>query len=102
MVGVYSTRPGVLGADKNGETRIDEHDIPVAITGIVPTKACAENGAIRVGDLLTTSSRSGYAMKATPQTINGVAVYTTGTIIGKALEALDADEGMIKVLIVVR
>lgn len=102
VVGVYSRRPGVLGADKNGETRIDEHDIPVAITGIVPTKVCAENGAIRAGDLLTTSVRPGRAMKATPQTINGVAVYPSGTIIGKALEALDADEGVIKVLIVVR
>lgn len=102
VVGVYSTRPGVLGADKNGETRIDEHDIPVAITGIVPTKVCAENGAIRAGDLLTTSSRSGYAMKATPQTINGVEVYPTGTIIGKALEALSGNEGVIKVLVVMK
>lgn len=102
VVGVYSTRPGVLGADKNGETRIDEHDIPVAITGIVPTKVCAENGAIRAGDLLTTSSRSGYAMKATPQTINGVELYPTGTIIGKALEVLSGDEGIVKVLVVMR
>ncbi|HXG00185.1 MAG TPA: hypothetical protein VNL69_05330 [Bacteroidota bacterium] len=102
VVGVYSTRPGVLGADKNGETRIDEHDIPVAITGIVPTKVCTDNGAIRAGDLLTTSSRSGYAMKATPQTINGVEVYPTGTIIGKALEALSGNEGVIKVLVVMR
>lgn len=102
VVGVYSTRPGVLGADKNGETRIDEHDIPVAITGIVPTKVCAENGAVRSGDFLTTSSRPGYAMKATPQTINGVEVYPTGTIIGKALGVFDGNEGVIKVLIVVR
>lgn len=102
VVGVYSTRPGVLGAEKNGETRIDEHDIPVAITGIVPTKVCADNGAIRAGDLLTTSSRSGYAMKATPQTINGVEVYPTGTIIGKALEALGGNEGIVKVLVVMR
>jgi hypothetical protein len=102
VVGVYSTRPGVLGADKNGETRIDEHDIPVAITGIVPTKVCTENGAIRPGDLLTTAARSGYAMRATPHTINGVDVYPTGTIIGKALETLQDGEGVMKVLIVVR
>ncbi len=102
VVGVYSTRPGVLGADKNGETRIDEHDIPVAITGIVPTKVCAANGTIRPGDLLTTSGRPGYAMRATPQTINGVEMYPTGVIVGKALEALDGGEGMIKVLVVMR
>lgn len=102
VVGVYSTRPGLLGADKNGETRIDEHDIPVAITGIVPTKVSAENGAIRPGDFITTSSRLGYAMRATPYTINGVEMYPTGVILGKALEALDAQEGVIKVLIVMR
>ena len=102
VVGVYSTRPGVLGADKDGETRLDQQDIPVAITGIVPTKVSTENGPVRQGDLLTTSSRAGYAMKASPQTINGVDVYPPGTIVGKALERLDAGDGVIRVLVVVR
>lgn len=102
LVGVYSTRPGVLGAEKDGETRIAENDIPVAITGIVPTKVSAENGAIHVGDLLTTSSRPGYAMKASPRVVDGMEVYPTGTILGKALEKMDSGEGLIKVLIMNR
>src|SRR5205823_6595043 len=31
VAGVYSTRPGVLGADKDGQTRVDIEDVPVAI-----------------------------------------------------------------------
>lgn len=100
VVGLYSTRPGVLGAEKNDETRLDARDIPVAITGIVPKKVTNENGHIRRSDLLTTSRRAGYAMKATPVTINGVEVYPGGTIVGKALQSLDATAGLIKVLIV--
>jgi hypothetical protein len=57
----------------------------------VPVKVSAENGAIRPGDLLVTSSIPGYAMKAgsnPPQ----------GTVIGKALEGLDQGTGTIKML----
>ena len=44
LIGVYSTRPAVLGADKGGITRVGKQEIPVAITGIVPVKATAQNG----------------------------------------------------------
>jgi hypothetical protein len=99
VAGVYSTRPGVLGADKDGVTNFTENDIPVAIVGIVPTKVSDENGQIHPGDLLTTSSTPGYAMKASPVTVNGVAIYPSGVILGKALEELEAGKGTIKVLI---
>jgi hypothetical protein len=65
----------------------------------VPTKVSAENGAILPGDLLTCSSTPGYAMKASPIMINGIAIYPTGTIIGKALDALPSAQGVIKVLV---
>jgi len=102
VAGIYSTRPGVLGADKDGVTRMDENDIPVAIVGIVPTKVTNENGPIRTGDLLTTSSTSGHAMKASPTFVNGVAIYPTGTILGKALEPLQGSKGVVKVLVMLR
>ena len=101
-IGVYSTRPGFLGADKNGETRVDPDDIPVAITGIVPTKVTAENGPIEPGDLLTTSSTSGHAMKAKPVSVGGVEIHPPGTILGKALDSLDGERGVIRVLVMAR
>ena len=68
----------------------------------MPTRVSAENGPIRVGDLLTTSRTPGYAMKAKPVVVNGVAVYASGTILGKAMEPLHAGKGLIKVLVTLR
>jgi len=93
VVGIFSTRPGFLGADKGGDTRVDKNDVPVAITGIVPAKVSAENGPVRVGDLLVTASTPGYAMKATdPKRM-------VGAIVGKALEPLLQGAGVIRVLV---
>ena len=102
VIGVYSTRPGFLGADKDGDVRVDAEDIPVAITGIVPTKVTAENGPIEPGDLLTTSSTPGFAMKATPASVAGIEIYPTGTILGKALTPLKGERGQIKMLVLAR
>jgi hypothetical protein len=93
VIGIYSTRPGFVGAEKNGETRVDKNDVPVAITGIVPAKVSAENGPVRVGDLLVTASTPGYAMRATdPRRM-------AGAIVGKALEPLLQGSGVIRVLV---
>ena len=63
----------------------------LALAGQVQCKVTTENGAIAIGDLLTTSSKPGYAMKAT----NPI----PGTILGKALESLEKDDGKIVVLV---
>lgn len=76
--------------------------MPVALVGVVPTKVTAENGVIRPGDLLTTSSTPGFAMKASPVVVDGVATYRTGTIVGKALETLGHGSGVINVLVTLR
>ncbi len=102
IVGIYSTRPGVLGADKDGTSRVDPDELPVAIIGIVPTKVSTENGPVQPGDLLTTSSTPGYAMKASPVLVGGVEIYRTGTTLGKALEPLKEGTGVIKVLVTLR
>ncbi len=90
VIGVYSTQPAMLAGAP------DQNDplagIPVAITGIVPCKVSAENGAIQRGDLLVTSSTPGYAMRAgtnPPQ----------GTVLGKAMGQLDKGTGVIQVLV---
>ena len=64
VLGVISTKPGLtLG----GEDLVGKSGIPVflALAGRVPVMVSDENGPIRPGDLLTTSSTPGVAMKAT-------------------------------------
>jgi hypothetical protein len=95
LIGVYSTRPAVIGADKGGITRVGKEEIPVAITGIVPVKATTVNGAIRPGDLLTSSSSAGRAMRAGPNP-------QVGTVLGKALGFLARGKGMIRMLVMPR
>jgi len=94
---VYSNDPGFVGGV--GDAGDIMGKIPVAITGTVPVKASTENGAILPGDLLTSSSIRGHAMKARPVTINGVTFYLPGTILGKALEPLEEGRGAILALV---
>jgi hypothetical protein len=65
----------------------------VAIAGRVYCKAEAEADPIMPGDLLTTSSRSGYAMKATDMD------RSHGAIIGKAMSSLKHGMGLVLVLV---
>jgi len=85
VAGVISTNPTIMvgGLVKDGAA--------LALSGIVPVKVSAESAAIQPGDLLTTSTIPGHAMKAVE--------VRTGTIIGKALEPLSAGRGVIQVLI---
>ncbi len=113
VCGVYSTKPGVVGSEREwdvpapagsleaaaGERIPLKRDdmarlygeVPVAVVGIVPTKVSAENGPIRPGDLLVTSSTPGHAMRADDP--------RTGTVVGKALGSLGAGTGVIKILV---
>jgi len=76
------------------KSRFRETHAPVALSGTVPCKVDAGYGAIVPGDLLTTSPTPGHAMRA------GEPV--AGTIVGKALESLDAGAGTIRVLVMLR
>jgi subtilisin family serine protease len=104
VAGVISTAPGfVLGAKHlslalsvNGEGRgeVEPGERPLlALLGRVPVKATTESGPIRPGDLLTSASKPGYAMRCVDVT------HCEGAIIGKALEALDKGEGVILILL---
>ncbi|WP_315720650.1 MULTISPECIES: hypothetical protein [unclassified Bradyrhizobium] len=100
VIGVISTEPGMLL-----NSLINREDLPadgskgfpVALSGCVPCKVTDEGGPIRRGDLLTAASRPGYAMRAAPATTDGA--YRAGTIIGKALGAHTAGEGLIEIFV---
>jgi hypothetical protein len=89
VVGIISTQPGqILRSDmKNGA--------PVVLTGIVPCKVTAENGPVKPGDLLVSSSIPGYAMKAGKNP-------PVGAVIGKALTKLEKEQGTVDVLVMLR
>ena len=89
--GIYSTKPGNVGRRQTTPRSADE--VPMAMMGIVPTNVTAENGPIRPGDLLVTSSTLGYAMKGTDRG------RMLGAVIGKALGSLDSGKGVIEVVV---
>ena len=93
VVGVYSTQPGFLGGagDDTGLTG----KVPLAVIGVVSVKVSAENGDIQPGDLLVASATPGHAMRtgANPP---------VGTVIGKALGALNSGTGVILVLVMLQ
>jgi len=93
VAGVVSGAGGVLPGIKLGQDGVMDGDIPVAMTGRVYVKCSSENGAITPGDLLTTASLSGHAMKATD---NG---RSNGSVIGKAMGSLDSETGLVLVLV---
>jgi hypothetical protein len=64
--------------------------LPVALLGKVFCKVDAGYGVIEVGDLLTTSTTPGHAMKATD---------SFGAVIGKALRPLREGQGLIPIVI---
>lgn len=79
IAGVVSTRPGFLAGDNK------KGSVPIALVGRVPTYVSGENGAIAIGDPLTTSSKPGYAMKATEP----------GPIVGYAMEPFSGVTGVV-------
>jgi hypothetical protein len=86
VAGIISTDPAiVLPGAVDG--------VPLALVGRVPVKADASLGAIQVGDLLTTSSTPGHAMRCVDR------LQCVGAIVGKALEPLDGGTGTILVLV---
>ncbi|HET7453079.1 MAG TPA: hypothetical protein VFL12_10080 [Thermoanaerobaculia bacterium] len=88
VAGVYSTKPGVIGRQED-ETRTT---IPLALAGVVPVHVTNENGPIRTGDLLVSSSSPGRAMRAPD-------APAPGTVIGKAMQRLDSATGTITLLV---
>lgn len=81
ILGVYSENPGLRLSQKEDEMN-GGRAIPVALVGRVNVHVSTENGEIKPGDYLTSSSVPGVAMKA----------KKTGQIVGKALEGYSEDD----------
>jgi hypothetical protein len=80
--GIQMHQEGVLDGGKN-----------VALSGRVYVQADTSNGAIKPGDLLTTSSTPGRAMKVSDH------ARAQGAILGKAMTGLNEGQGMVLVLV---
>lgn len=84
VIGIVSTKPGVtINSDATTDAN-HPYKYPIALIGRVALKVSTENGPIKAGDFLTTSSTPGVAMRATQ----------AGVIIGKALEAFPGTTGI--------
>ncbi|AQG78027.1 hypothetical protein [Spirosoma montaniterrae] len=88
--GAGDVQPGML-MGQAGTLASGQH--PVALTGRVYCRVDAQYGAIRPGDLLTTSPTAGHAMKASD---GGRA---QGAILGKAMTSLETGTGLVLVLV---
>jgi Collagen triple helix repeat (20 copies) len=95
VAGVFATKPGVLLTEQDGDADLSA-EVPMGVVGVIPTKVCNENGVIHRGDLLVTSGKAGYAMKADVDKVK------PGQVIGKALQEFDGEAGKIKVLVNVK
>jgi hypothetical protein len=87
--------PGIVGIAA-GDSLADGGELRVELvgSGYAMLKVDAGYGEIRPGDLLTSSFTAGHAMRATES--------IPGTIVGKALEALETGTGAIRVLVMPR
>jgi hypothetical protein len=84
LVGIVSTQPHTIMGNES------EQSTALALAGRVPVKVNTENGAIKAGDYITSSSISGVGMKA----------IKAGLVVGKALESYSGDGvGTITVLV---
>ncbi|HAV62732.1 MAG TPA: hypothetical protein DCY13_10235 [Verrucomicrobiales bacterium] len=92
--GVVSGAGGVNPGMVMGQTgSIADGKHPVALTGRVYCKVDASFGAIRPGDLITTSDTPGHGMRV------GDHDQAQGAIIGKAMTRLDEGTGLVLVLV---
>jgi hypothetical protein len=93
VAGVVSGANGINPGIQMEQQGLLEGNQNVALTGRVYVQADASNGAIRPGDLLTTSDTPGHAMKV------GDHLRAQGAILGKAMTGLKEGKGMVLVLV---
>lgn len=89
--GAGGVRPGLLMGQRE-KSEVDGKNA-VALTGRVYCWADASFGEIKAGDMLTTSTVPGHAMKASDHT------RAQGSVIGKAMQPLKSGKGLILVLV---
>lgn len=118
VLGVISTEPMLTMGTELIKDRSTGEPLPdvkpaarLALAGRVPVKVTDENGPITPGDMLTSSSTPGYAMKWTLLDVSKAKDFEEmkkmmaenerrrSAVIGKALEPLGTGKGKIMVLI---
>jgi hypothetical protein len=93
VAGVLSGANGINPGIQMQQQALQKGGKNVALTGRVYVRADASNGAIHPGDLLTTSTALGRAMKVTDH------ARAQGAILGKAMTGLYEGKGMVLVLV---
>jgi len=93
VAGIVSGANGVNPGISLHQEGLLEGGENVALSGRVYVHADAAHGAIRPGNLLTTSDTAGHAMKVSDHT------RAQGAILGKAMSGLDEGRGMVLVLV---
>ena len=93
VAGIVSGANGVNPGISLQQEGVLEGGQNVALSGRVFVQADAAFGAIKPGDLLTTSTTAGHAMKVSNRS------SAQGAILGKAMSGLKAGKGMVLVLV---
>jgi hypothetical protein len=93
VAGIVSGAKGVRPGIQMKQEGLLENGQNVALSGRVYVRADASTGPIRPGDLLTTASLPGYAMKVTDPS------RAQGAILGKAMTALQDGQGLVLTLV---
>jgi hypothetical protein len=94
VAGVISGAGGVHTGLMLGQAgSLASGDHPVALSGRVYCWCDSVNGQIEPGDLLTTSTVPGHAMKVTDFDLS------SGAVVGKAMTRLDSGRGLVLVLV---
>ncbi len=90
LMGVISTAPAAVYGDEIFSA--SENPRPVALVGRVPVKVNLENGPIKAGDFITSSSTPGVGMKATK----------SGPVIGQALDKYDGNNEIGTIIVFIK
>lgn len=93
VAGVVSGAGGIKPGLTLSQKGVVEGEQNVALSGRVYVLADASSGPIRPGDLLTTSTTSGHAMKAADRG------RSHGAVLGKAMSTLESGTGLVLALI---
>ena len=96
VVGIVSGAGGYKPGIILDSQRSNKRRVPIALAGKTWCKVDAAYGSIEIGDLLTSSSTEGHAMKAVDPT------RASGAVIGKALKECRTGCRLIPVLVALR